>query len=120
MDRRTQLVSIQEDARRMGELTGAAPTGRCGPVRTGPVVPCERTRRVSLGTSAPSSARAAPRFRPSVEPVEAESSYDTDLTRLVDALRDTPPDAPSQVWSITSPVAGFWVRRAVHELAVHG
>jgi hypothetical protein len=49
----------------------------------------------------------------------AGPSYDTDLNRLLDVLRSTPADAPAHVWSTSAPVAGFWVRRVLHELAVH-
>jgi uncharacterized protein (TIGR03083 family) len=68
--------------------------------------------------------RAASTERPAAPPQPPDDGlldwYAAGLTDLVQALRDTPPDAPA--WHM-SPAAertvGSWVRRQAHELAVH-
>jgi uncharacterized protein (TIGR03083 family) len=68
--------------------------------------------------------RAGTTERPAAPPRPPDDGlldwYAAGLTDLVQALRDTPPDAPA--WHM-SPAAertvGSWVRRQAHELAVH-
>jgi uncharacterized protein (TIGR03083 family) len=121
MDVERQLQSIEIDGGRIGELTAAAPTDL--------VVSCPewtgRDLRVHVGNFARlvcdlvAARGAQPEPRPTVAGEEAVAGYDADLAGLVATLRDTDPDAPAHVWSVTPPVAGFWTRRALHELAVH-
>ncbi len=121
MDLTRHLQSIASDGGRIGDLTAAAPTEqvRSCPGWTG------RDLRVHVGNFARlvcdliAARGAEPEPGPTVDVEQAVSGYDADLARLVTNLRDTDPDAPAHVWSVTPPVAGFWTRRAVHELAVH-
>lgn len=121
MERSAQFASIAADARRIGELTAGAPeqivvscpdwTGRDLRAHV------DGFARYIADLVAAGGAGLSP--PPPVPPDAAGASYDADLQRLLDVLRSTPPDAPAHVWSTSAPVAGFWVRRAVHELAVH-
>jgi uncharacterized protein (TIGR03083 family) len=121
MERSAQFARIAADARRIGELTAAAPDAA--------VVSCPDwtgrdlrahvvgfARYIAAIVAAGGAELPPP---PPVPPDVAGPSYDADLARLLDVLRSTPADAPAHVWSTSAPVAGFWVRRVLHELAVH-
>lgn len=121
VDREAQLASIRREARRIDELTAAAPDGQ--------VVSCPdwtgrdlRAHVVGFARHVRALLAAAGAEVPAPPPVpadEATTCFDADLAALVDVLAATPARAPAHVWTVTAPVAGFWVRRAVHELAVH-
>jgi uncharacterized protein (TIGR03083 family) len=121
MERRAQFASIAADARRIGQLTAAAPdaTVLSCPDWTGRDLRAHVvgfTRYVADIVAAGGDELSPP---PPVPPDVAGPSYDADLDRLLDVLRSTPAGAPAHVWSTSAPVAGFWVRRVLHELAVH-
>jgi uncharacterized protein (TIGR03083 family) len=116
-----ELDSIRRDGRRIADLTRAAPAAQ--------VVSCPKWTGADLLAHVGGFARlvcdlvsaggAQPEPRPPVDVAAAGSTYDADLARLIAVLADTPPEAPVFNWSVTAPVAGFWSRRAVQELAVH-
>ena len=121
MDLARQLQSIDHDAHRLADAVRANPTGR--------VVSCPDWTGADLLAHVDGFARYVNDLLagradngtelPKVPPEEAAETYDADLTRLVTALRDTPPDAPVPHWAAVQQVAASWQRRAVHELAVH-
>jgi uncharacterized protein (TIGR03083 family) len=121
MERSAQFASIAADARRIGELTAAEPetTVVSCPEWTGRDLRAHVVgfARYAADTVAAGGAELSP--PPPVPPEVAGPSYDADLDRLLDVLRATPADARTHVWSTSAPVAGFWVRRVLHELAVH-
>lgn len=57
---------------------------------------------------------------PEVEPPDALRHYGSDLRTLVGLLRRTDPATEVAHWASAPPAqAGFWIRRAAHELTVH-
>jgi uncharacterized protein (TIGR03083 family) len=121
VDLARQLQSIKDDGRRIGDAARAGPTDRvvscpewtgldllahvCGFVRF--------VRDLLDGTAT----RATP--APVVDGDEALQAYDADVALLLATLSATPADAPAPNWSVAPDTAAFWMRRAVHELAVH-
>jgi uncharacterized protein (TIGR03083 family) len=121
MELARQLRSISHDGRRIGELARAAPAERVEscPLWTGRDLLAHVSGFARLVGALIDAAGGEPPPAPEVDPAEAASTYDRGLARLVERLGGTPPDAPVWNWSVAPRVAGFWTRRAVHELAVH-
>jgi len=120
MHLRRQLESIETDGRRIAELTEAHPDARVAscPDWTGRDLQIHVGRFARLVHQLIEARGAQPEQEP-IPDAEVLADYDADLARLVATLHDTDPSAPAFTWSVTPKVAGFWSRRAVHELAVH-
>ncbi len=120
MDRTRQLDSVAADAGVIATLTGAEPDR--------PVPACPGWTRSDLRAHVSGFARLVPALlagraaagAPVVVPAdEAAETFDADAAGLLDALAAADPDAYAPNWSVRPDVAAFWLRRSVHELAVH-
>jgi uncharacterized protein (TIGR03083 family) len=122
VERTRQLDSIRADLATIGTLTAADPAA--------PVPACPDWTRADLRAHVSRFARLIPALlsgeatnetpRVEVPADEAVVTFDADAAGLVAALAAITDDgAPAANWSVQPDTAGFWVRRAVHELAVH-
>jgi uncharacterized protein (TIGR03083 family) len=118
--RTRQLDSVAADARAIATLTAAEPDR--------PVAACPGWNRADLRAHVSGFARLVPALlagraetgSPVRVPVaEAAETFDADAAGLVDALAAADLDAPVPNWSVRPAVGAFWLRRSVHELAVH-
>jgi uncharacterized protein (TIGR03083 family) len=121
MDLDFQLASIEADARHIAAVTRAAPDRQVPscPDWTGRDLLAHVSRFTRLLPALLEAGGAQPDSLPDLTVEEAAADYDENLQRMIATMRATPPDAPAFTWSVAAPVAGFWSRRAVHELAVH-
>ena len=121
MDLDSQLASIDADGRHIAEVTRAAPDRHVPscPDWTGRDLLAHVSRSTRLLAAIVEAGGAQPAPLPDLTVDEADATYDENLQRMIATMRATPPDAPAFNWSVTAQVAGFWSRRALHELAVH-